>query len=99
LILVIYVSLHSVFQTSPRFVQKIGCEFVFSWDVPEVCVEASVKQDTCTYLDPVTKATMNFTQLQQPTTFEVSISFVSDSAIFIGKHLALSHKSHWKFTL
>lgn len=54
--------------------QKIGCEFVFTWDVQEVCVETSAPQDTCVYQDPVTKKSIDFTTLQKSTPFEVSLS-------------------------
>lgn len=61
-------------QTSPRFIQKIDCVYVFMWEVPEVCGGDSgtvSTQGECSYSDPATGETYDLKQLQMATPFEV----------------------------
>ncbi|XP_052242423.1 cation-independent mannose-6-phosphate receptor-like [Dreissena polymorpha] len=62
-------------RSSPMFVSKDGCEFTFTWDVPQACLSvvtpAPPTVNVCGYNDPITGQNYNFTQLKKSTPYEV----------------------------
>ena len=62
-------------QSSPEFVAQEGCEFTFSWAVPQACIAAVTNPppttNMCGYHDAVSGQTFDFSQLKMDTAFEV----------------------------